>query len=280
MTAVPQVTLPTGESVPALGQGTWQMAEVARHRGTEIKALRLGIELGLTLIDTAEMYAEGAAEELVSEAIEGHRDEVFLVSKVYPHNASRRGVAQACDRSLRRLKTDRLDLYLRHWRGSIPLQETVAGFEELRRAGKLRHWGVSNFDTSDLHELVRVQGGTNCATNQVLYNVTRRGPEFDLMRWMANRRMPLMAYSPIEQGRLPRSGPLQTVASKHGVSPYQIALAWLLRKHGVLAIPKAGQPEHVRDNHRALSIELDGEDLQAIDAEFPPPTRKSPLEMI
>src|SRR5919112_1677730 len=186
MTAVLQVTLPSGESLPALGQGTWQMAEVARHRSTEIKALRLGIELGLTLIDTAEMYGDGAAEELVSEAIEGHRDEVFLVSKVYPHNASRRGVTQACERSLRRLRTDRLDLYLLHWRGSIPLAETVAGFEALRQAGKIRHWGVSNFDTSDLHELVRVQGGTNCATNQVLYNGTRRGPEFDLMPWMAD----------------------------------------------------------------------------------------------
>jgi diketogulonate reductase-like aldo/keto reductase len=256
------------------------MAEVASRRDAEIKALRLGMELGLTLIDTAEMYGEGAAEELVAEAIEGHREAVFLVSKVYPHNASQRGVVQACDRSLRRLKTDRLDLYLLHWRGSIPLEETVAGFEELRRAAKIRHWGVSNFDTGDLHELVRVPGGTNCATNQVLYNVTRRGPEFDLMPWMAEHRMPLMAYSPIEQGRLPRSGTLQTIASKHGGSPYQIALAWLLQRPGVIAIPKAGRPEHVRENHRALSIQLDGEDFQRIDAAFPPPAHKRPLEMI
>jgi diketogulonate reductase-like aldo/keto reductase len=181
-----EVALPTGETISGLGQGTWQMAEVASRRDAEIKALRLGMELGLTLINTAEMYGEGAAEELVAEAIEGHREAVFLVSKVYPHNASQRGVVQACDRSLRRLKTDRLDLYLLHWRGSIPLEETVAGFEELRRAAKIRHWGVSNFDTGDLHELVRVPGGTNCATNQVLYNVTRRGPEFDLMPWMAS----------------------------------------------------------------------------------------------
>jgi len=275
-----EVALPTGERVPALGQGTWQMAEVASRRDAEIAALRLGIELGLNLIDTAEMYGEGAAEELVAQAIEGHREAVFLVSKVYPHNAGRRGVVQACERSLKRLKTDRLDLYLLHWRGSIPLEETVAGFEELRRAGKIRHWGVSNFDTDDLHELVQLEGGTNCASNQVLYNVTRRGAEFDLMPWMAEHRMPLMAYSPIEQGRLPKSGALQTIAARHGASPYQIALAWLVQRPAVIAIPKAVRPEHVRENHRALSNELDTEDLRRIDAEFPPPTRKRPLEMI
>jgi diketogulonate reductase-like aldo/keto reductase len=256
------------------------MAEVASRRDTEVASLRLGLELGLNLIDTAEMYGEGAAEELVAEAIGGHRDEVFLVSKVYPHNASRQGVAQACERSLKRLRTDRLDLYLLHWRGSIPLDETVAGFEELRQAGKIRHWGVSNFDASDMHELLRVTDGTNCATNQVLYNVTRRGPEFDLLPWMADRRMPLMAYSPIEQGRLPTSGTLQTIASKHGASPFQVALAWLLSKPGVIAIPKAGRPEHVRENHRALTINLNAEDLHQVDAAFPPPSRKRPLEMI
>src|SRR5215210_5402630 len=248
-----KVTLPSGESVPALGQGTWQMADNASRRAQEIEALRLGVELGMTLVDTAEMYGEGAAEELVAEAVVGERDRLFLVSKVYPHNASRQGVVQACERSLRRLKTDRLDLYLLHWRGSVPLEETVAGFEELRRSGKIRHWGVSNFDTGDLHEMVRVPGGTNCATNQVLYNVTRRGPEFDLMPWLAQHRMPLMAYSPIEQGRLPTSGALQSIASKHGASPYQIALAWLLQKPGVLAIPKAGRPEHVRQPSRAVA---------------------------
>src|SRR5919112_1908802 len=226
------------------------MADAGSRRGTEIQALRLGIELGLTVIDTAEMYGEGAAEELVAEAITGHRDEVFLVSKVYPHHASRRGVTQACERSLQRLKTDRLDLYLLHWRGSISLAETVAGFEDLHRAGKIRHWGVSNFDTRDMDELIRVPGGRACATNQVLYNVARRGPEFDLLPWMAQHRMPLMAYSPVEQGRLPRSGALHTIARKHGVSAFQIALAWLFRQPAVIAIPKAGRPEHVRDNAR------------------------------
>ncbi|MFL4998642.1 MAG: aldo/keto reductase [Microvirga sp.] len=275
-----KVTLPSGETVPALGQGTWQMAETASRRKQEIEALRLGVELGMTLVDTAEMYGEGASEELVAEAIVGERDRLFLVSKVYPHNASRQGVVQACERSLRRLKTDRLDLYLLHWRGSVPLEETVAGFEELRRSGKIRHWGVSNFDTDDMDELLRVPAGENCAANQVLYNVTRRGPEFDLIPWMTEHRMPLMAYSPIEQGKLPRGGVLQRIGQKYGASPFQITLAWLLQKPDVIAIPKASSPDHVRDNHRALEIRLSPEDLDAIDAEFPPPRRKRPLEMI
>src|SRR5215217_76462 len=274
------VTLPNGESVPALGQGTWQMADTASRRKQEIEALRLGVELGMTLVDTAEMYGEGAAEELVAEALVGQRDRLFLVSKVYPHNASRQGVVQACERSLRRLRTDRLDLYLLHWRGSVPLEETVAGFEELRRSGKIRHWGVSNFDTDDMDELLRVPAGENCAANQVLYNVTRRGPEFDLIPWMTEHRMPLMAYSPIEQGRLPRGGVLQRIGQKYGASPFQIALAWLLQTPDVIAIPKASSPDHVRDNHRALEIRLSPEDLEAIDAELPPPRRKRPLEMI
>jgi diketogulonate reductase-like aldo/keto reductase len=274
------VTLPDGESIPALGQGTWQMAENAGRRTQEIEALRLGVELGMTLIDTAEMYGEGAAEELVAEALAAERGRVFLVSKVYPHNAGRQGVAEACERSLRRLKTDRLDLYLLHWRGSIPLEETVAGFEELRRSGKIRHWGVSNFDVDDMEELLGVPAGENCATNQVLYNVTRRGPEFDLMPWMEARRMPLMAYSPIEQGRLPRGGALQSIARRHEANPFQIALAWLLNRSGVIAIPKASSVQHARENHRALEIRLTPEDLAAIDAEFPAPKRKRPLEMI
>jgi diketogulonate reductase-like aldo/keto reductase len=210
------VMLPTGEAIPALGQGTWQMAEDPSRRAQEVNALRLGLELGMTLIDTAEMYGEGAAEELVAEAITGRRDEAFLVSKVYPHHASRSGVVQACERSLKRLRTDRLDLYLLHWRGGVPLEDTVAGFEELRRSSKIRHWGVSNFDTSDMEELVQVPDGANCATNQVLYNVTRRGPEFDLIPWMAAHRMPLMAYSPIEQGRLPQSGALKAIGRSMG----------------------------------------------------------------
>jgi diketogulonate reductase-like aldo/keto reductase len=234
----------------------------------------------MTLIDTAEMYGEGAADELVAEALAEQRDRLFLVSKVYPHNASRQGVVQACERSLRRLKTDRLDLYLLHWRGSVPLEETVAGLEELRRLGKIRHWGVSNFDVDDMDELHEVPGGGSCATNQVLYNVTRRGPEFDLIPCMAERRRPLMAYSPIEQGRLPRGGALQRIGQKYGASPFQIALAWLLQKPDVIAIPKASSPDHVRDNHQALEIRLENEDLAAIDAEFPPPKRKRPLEMI
>jgi diketogulonate reductase-like aldo/keto reductase len=276
----PTVTLPNGESIPALGQGTWQMAEKSDRRAQEVEALRLGVELGMTLIDTAEMYGEGAAEELVAEALADERERIFLVSKVYPHNASRQGVIQACERSLRRLKTDRLDLYLLHWRGSVPLEGTVAGFEELRRSGKIRHWGVSNFDADDMEELLTVPAGENCATNQVLYNVTRRGPEFDLIPWMAARSMPLMAYSPIEQGRLPRGGALQDIARKHQASPFQIALAWLLNRPGVIAIPKASSVQHVRENRKALEIQVTPDDLAAIDAEFPAPKRKRPLEMI
>jgi diketogulonate reductase-like aldo/keto reductase len=274
------VTLPNGENVPALGQGTWQMAEKASRRTQEVEALRLGVELGLTLIDTAEMYGEGAAEELVAEALSEERERIFLISKVYPHNASRQGVIKACDRSLRRLKTDRLDLYLLHWRGSVPLEETVVGFEDLRRSGKIRHWGVSNFDVDDMEELLDVPAGENCATNQVLYNVTRRGPEFDLIPWMAARRMPLMAYSPIEQGRLPQGGALQAIARRHEASSFQVALAWLLNRSGVITIPKAASTQHVRENFKALEIRLTPEDLTAIDAEFPAPKRKRPLEMI
>jgi diketogulonate reductase-like aldo/keto reductase len=276
----PSVALPTGEPVPALGQGTWQMAESVRRRAQEIEALRLGAELGMTLIDTAEMYGEGEAEKLVAEALADQRDRLFLVSKVYPYNASRQGVIQACERSLKRLGTDRLDLYLLHWRGNVPLEETVAGFEELRRTGKIRHWGVSNFDADDMKELLQVPGGANCAANQVLYNVTRRGPEFSLIPWMAEHGIPLMAYSPIEQGRLPRTGALQTIGQQHGASPFQIALAWLLHQPSVISIPKASSADHVRDNHRALEIRLSSEDLAAIDADFPPPRRKRPLEML
>ncbi|WP_243373390.1 aldo/keto reductase [Microvirga solisilvae] len=274
------VTLPTGEAVPALGQGTWQMAETSSRHAQEIEALRLGVELGMTLIDTAEMYGEGASEKLIAEALGTERDNLFLVSKVYPHNASHNGVREACERSLKRLNTDRLDLYLLHWRGGVPLEETVAAFEELRLEGKIRHWGVSNFDTDDMEELFSVDNGRNCATNQVLYNVTRRGPEYDLIPWMAERNMPVMAYSPIEQGRLPKSGILQEIGRNHGASSYQIALAWLLLKPGTIAIPKASSISHVRDNRKALDIRLSAEELDAIDAAFPAPRRKRPLEMI
>ncbi len=272
--------LPSGEQVPVLGQGTWHMGEDAASRAQEVAALRQGLDLGLTLIDTAEMYAEGGAEELVGEAIRGRRDGVFLVSKVYPHNASRKGVVKACERSLRRLGTEYLDLYLLHWRGSIRLSATIEGFEDLKRAGKIRHWGVSNFDTDDMEELAALDSGGDCATNQVLYNVRRRGPEFDLLPWMKAQRMPLMAYSPIEQGRLSRRGALTEIARRHAVTPFQVALAFTLRYPDVIAIPKAADPAHVAANRQALDIQLTAEDLALIDRDFPPPHRKMPLEMI
>jgi diketogulonate reductase-like aldo/keto reductase len=275
-----RVRLPGGEEVVALGQGTWRMGEDRGRRAKEIAALRLGIELGVTLIDTAEMYGKGRTEELVGEALRDLRQGVFLVSKVYPHNASRKGVVEACERSLRRLRTDRLDLYLLHWPGSIPLAETVAGFEALARAGKIRHWGVSNFDTGDMEELFAVPGGNACATNQILYNLSRRGPEHDLMPWLAARGVPAMAYSPIEQGRLPTAGVLGEIGRRHGRGPFQVALAWVLAQPGVVAIPKAARPEHVDANAKALDLELTAEDLAAIDREFPPPRRKTPLAML
>jgi diketogulonate reductase-like aldo/keto reductase len=275
-----RVTLPGGEAVPALGQGTWKMADDRARWAEEVAALRLGIELGMTLIDTAEMYGEGRTEELVGEAIASLRDRVFLVSKVYPHNASRKGVAEACGRSLRRLKTDRLDLYLLHWPGSISIAETVEGFEALKAAGKIRHWGVSNFDVGEMEELTGVPGGEACATNQIFYNLSRRGPEHDLMPWQAARGIPTMAYSPIEQGRLRAAGALAEVARKHAVTPYQVALAWVMRRPDVIAIPKASRAEHVRENRAALDLNLDADDLSALDAAYPPPKRKKPLEMI
>lgn len=280
MPGVPTLTLPSGEAVPVLGQGTWMMGERGARKAEEVAALRLGIELGMTLIDTAEMYADGGSEEVVAEAIRGRRDEVFLVSKVLPHNASRQGTIAACERSLRRLGTDRLDLYLLHWRGPHPLADTVAAFEQLKADGKIRHWGVSNFDTDDMAELMAVPGGRACQTNQVLYNLTRRGIEYDLLPWSRERGMPIMAYSPIEQGRLARGGRLAEVAARHGVTPAQIALAFVLGQPGVLAIPKATVAAHVRQNRAALDVALTAEDRGALDAAFPPPRRASPLEML
>lgn len=273
------VQLPGGEAVGALGQGTWYMGERADQRAAEVAALRAGLDLGIDLIDTAEMYGEGGAEEVVGEAITGRRNGVFLVSKVYPHNASRAGVVAACERSLRRLRTDRIDLYLLHWRGEHPLEETIAGFEALQQAGKIRHWGVSNFDVADMEEL-RTAGGGACAANQVLYNPSRRGPEFDLLPWLSDAGIPAMAYSPIEQGRLPREGALGRIARKHGVDPFQVALAWVMRRPDVIAIPKATRIAHVEANARARDIVLDTEDLAEIDRDFPPPARKAELEMI
>jgi diketogulonate reductase-like aldo/keto reductase len=272
--------LPSGEAVPILGQGTWFMGDKPRQRNDEIASLQLGLDLGMTLIDTAEMYGEGAAEELVGEAIGDRREDVFLVSKVLPSNATRRGTIAACERSLARLKTDWLDLYLLHWRGGTPLAETLAAFEELVRTGKIRHWGVSNFDAGDMKELVRLRGGSSAATNQVLYNLTRRGIEHDLLPWCQEHGMPVMAYSPIEQGRLLGHRALQEVAKRHAATPAQVSLAWVLRQDRVIAIPKAGTATHVRENRGALDIELTAEDIKALDRAFPPPTGPQALEML
>lgn len=272
--------LPSGEAVPVLGQGTWKMGEDRRRRADEVAALRLGLDLGITLIDTAEMYASGGAEEVVAEAIAGRRDETFLVSKVLPSNASRAGVKRACENSLKRLATGHIDLYLLHWPGSVPLSETVEAFEALRAEGKIRHWGVSNFDTDEMEELVGLVSGDNVQTNQVLYNLSRRGPEFDLAPWCAERGIPLMAYSPVEQGALARNARLDAVAARHKATAAQIALAWVMAQPGVIAIPKAGRQEHVRQNAAALDIKLTTQDFADLDRAFPPPTRKRGLEMI
>ncbi len=272
--------LPQGELVPALGQGTWGMAEGKHPISEEITALRTGLDLGITLIDTAEMYADGGAEQLVGEAIEGRRDEVFLVTKVLPENASRNGTIAACERSLKRLKTKSIDLYLLHWRGSIPLEETVQAFEELVQVGKIRYWGVSNFDVSDLEQLFRIKGGGYAATDQVLYNLMRRGIEYDLLPWCLQRSIPVMAYSPVEQGRLLEHPVLRHIARRHKLTTAQVALAWVLRQDKVIAIPRAGTPAHVRENRGALDVHLSKRDLADLDDAFPPPTRKRPLEML
>ena len=274
------VALPSGEPIAALGLGTWRLGEQRALRQTEIDALRLGIDLGMTVVDTAEMYGDGATEELVGEAIAGRRDAVLLVSKVYPHNATRRGVAAACARSLKRLKTDRIDLYLLHWRGSVPLSDTLAGFADLMQAGKIGHWGVSNLDAGEMAELAALPGAEACATDQVLYNLTRRGVEWDLLPWCRERRMPVMAYSPLEQTRLFGKRALRAVAERHGATAAQVALAWLLRQDGVLAIPKAGTAAHVQENYGALLLDLDAADLAALDRAFPPPCKPSPLAML
>jgi diketogulonate reductase-like aldo/keto reductase len=273
-------TLPSGEAIAVLGQGTWKMGEDIRRRGDEVAALKLGLDLGVTLIDTAEMYASGGAEEVVAEAIAGRRAETFLVSKVLPSNASRAGVQRACENSLKRLATDRIDLYLLHWPGSVPLAETVEAFEELKKAGKIRHWGVSNFDIEEMEDLAGLPDGGNVQTNQVLYNLVRRGLEFDLAPWSRKRGIPLMAYSPVEQGVLARNAKLDAIAARHGATAAQIALAWVMQQDGVIAIPKASSQEHVRQNFAALEIKLTREDLADLDRAFPPPTRKRGLEMI
>ena len=277
---LPMVTLPGGERVPALGQGTWHMGETRRIMEEEAAAVRLGIELGMTLIDTAEMYGNGGAEEMVARAAEGLRDDLFIVSKVYPHNASRTGVIAACERSLARLRTDRIDLYLLHWRGSIPLAETLAGFKQLMRDGKIRHYGVSNFDRADMTEWVALKGGESVAANQVLYNLSRRGPEWDLLPWCRERGIAIMAYTPLGQGSLLHNRTLADIARRSDATPAQVALAWLLRQEGMIVIPKAAHLEHVRDNRGALNIVLTEEDLSALDRAFPPPKGKSSLGML
>lgn len=274
------LTLPDGGSLPALGQGTWGMGEQPGRRESEVAALRHGLDRGLGLIDTAEMYGSGGAEEVVGEAVAARREQAFLVSKVLPSNASRSAVLRACERSLQRLGTEYLDLYLLHWRGSSPLAETLAAFGELREQGKIRRFGVSNFDPDDMAELVQHDLGDQVVTNQVLYNLTRRGVEFELLPWCAQQNLPVMAYSPIEQGRLLDSPALRAVAERRSAEPAQVALAWVLRADGVCAIPKAADPRHVDSNLAALDIELDAQDLAELDAEFPAPSGPTPLEIL
>jgi diketogulonate reductase-like aldo/keto reductase len=276
------VMLPGGETVPALGQGTWYMGEQRGEAVREAAALRLGVDLGMTLIDTAEMYASGGAEQVVATAAAGIRDQLFIVSKVLPQNASRTGVPAACERSLKRLKTDRIDLYLLHWRGGHPLAETVAAFEALKAAGKIRYWGVSNLDTRDMKELLGVPGGAGCAANQVLYHPDSRGIEFDLLPWCADHKIPVMAYSPLGHNvrRLLGSAALQAVARRHNATPAQVAIAWGLRSGNVISIPKASDAAHVRENAAAGAIELTADDLAAIDTVHRPPSRKVGLDLL
>ena len=276
--------LPSGVHIPVLGQGTWGMGEAPERKQQEADALRLGMDLGMTLIDTAEMYGEGGAEQVVGLALAGRRDQAYIVSKVYPHNADRRGVQAACERSLGRLGTDHIDLYLLHWRGAVPLADTLEGFEALKKAGKIRDFGVSNCDLADLREAGNLPGGAAIAANQVLYNLARRGAEWDILPWCRARGIALMAYSPLEssaaeQARMLATLALKQVASRHGASAAQIALAWLLRQDGVVAIPKAVTPAHVRDNRAALDIVLTAPDLAQLDLAFTPPRKATPLDM-
>ena len=277
---IPSVTLPSGKEVPALGLGTWNMGETRSSAPQEVESIRKAIDLGMTLIDTAEMYADGRSEEVVGAAIAGRRQDVFLVSKVYPWNASERGTTEACERSLARLGTDHIDLYLLHWRGEHPLAETVAAFERLKSDGKIGDWGVSNFDTDEMEELFAVPGGKNCAANQVLYNLSRRGPEFSLLPWCQERGVPLMAYSPIEQGRILKNHELIRIAKAYQATPAQLALAFLLERDGVIAIPKSASVSRVEENRGATDLEITEEDWAALDPVFPPPTRKTSLEML
>ncbi len=277
---VKTVALPSGEKLPAFGLGTWNIGDTRAQRAEEIATLRAGLDAGATLIDTAEMYGDGRSEELVGEAIAGRRGEVFLVSKVYPHNASRKGVPAACERSLKRLKTDRVDLYLLHWRGSVPLAETMEAFAALQKAGKVRHYGVSNLGLADMQELWKVPGGPAVAANQLLYNLTRRGIEWDLLPWLQERKVPVMAYSPIEQARLLGDAKLAGFAKRHGMTPAQAALAWLLAQEGVIVIPKTGRRERLKENLGALERPLDAAQLVELGRLFTPAAGPQPLEML
>jgi diketogulonate reductase-like aldo/keto reductase len=277
---IPNVTLPSGATMPKFGLGTWRMGESARKRADEVKALAHGLSLGVTLIDTAEMYGDGEAETIVADAVGNKRDEAFIVSKVLPSNSSKRGTIAACERSLKRLKTDRIDLYLLHWRGSPPLRETIEAFETLKDTGKILGWGVSNFDIGEMNELAETKGGAACATNQVLYNLTRRGIEFDLMPWCRKYKMPIMAYSPIEQGRMLGHPALAEVARRHKATPAQVALAWLMRQDGVIVIPKATALAHVEEDIGALDLTLTPEDLATLDRAFPAPKKATSLDML
>lgn len=275
-----QVTLPGGERVPALGMGTWNIGDHRATRAEEIATLQMGLDMGLRLVDTAEMYGEGLSESLIGEALAGRRDDAFLVSKVYPHNASRKGAVAACERSLRRLGTDHLDLYLLHWRGDVPLEDTIEAFLALQAAGKIRHFGVSNLDLSDMEEFWDTPGGDAVAVNQLLYNLSRRGIEFDLLPWLRERNVPVMAYSPIEQARLLHNAGLKRFAGQHGMTPAQAALAWLLASDDIIAIPKTGHRDRLRENIGALDITLTPEQLAELDKLFPPPRHAQPLAML
>jgi diketogulonate reductase-like aldo/keto reductase len=274
------VRFPSGDIVPALGQGTWSMGEDPALRKQEIACLRAGLDMGLRLVDTAEMYGEGLTESLVGEAIEGRREDVFLVSKVYPHNASRKAMRNSCTASLRRLKTDRLDLYLLHWSGAVPLPETVEAFERLREDGLIRQWGVSNLDITEMEELWDLDGGGAVQTDQVLYNLTRRGIEWNLLPWLRERNVPVMAYSPIEQGRLVHQRKLAEFAKRRGITPAQAALGWVLAQDGVIAIPKTASIARLQENAQALAHPLDAEALAELGTLFPSPKGPVPLEML
>ena len=274
------IRLPSGQFIPVLGLGTWRMGEAAAQRQNEIAALRHGLDLGMTLIDTAEMYGEGGAETVIAEAIADCRPSVFLVSKVYPHNATRQGAIAACERSLQRLKTHYLDLYLLHWRGSVPLTETLEAFQTLKQAGKIRNYGVSNFDLAEMEKASALPGGAAITTNQVLYNLMRRGIEWNLLPWCRQQGIPIMAYSPVEQGRLLKNRALQEIAQRREVTSAQVAIAWLLHQDDVIVIPKASSTAHVDQNRAALDLKLSTDDLKALDAAFPPPAKRVALEML